>query len=204
MGNQVLVVEDEVPLLDFLANRLALEGFDIARADSLSSALLEVQKSIPDLILTDYQLGDGTAFDLLAWLKSRDLRIPVIVLAGEARLDLAVQAVKNGAEQFIPKPVDIPFLATMLRRTLDHSRFQQKDAATNLERSRYTRDPFLGSSPAIRELMKTAKRASKSNVTILIEGETGTGKSALAAQNRIAVQRGLCGPELRGALARAD
>jgi DNA-binding NtrC family response regulator len=180
MGKRVLLVEDDASLLDILGKGLGREGFEVMRAGSISKALLEIQKSIPNIILADYQLEDGTAFDLLAWLKTRDIRVPVIVLTGEARIDLAVQAVKNGAEQFIPKPVDIAFLATMLRRTLEHFRFQQKEVANKFEQSRYVRDPFVGESQAIRELMKTATRASEANITILIQGETGTGKGVLA------------------------
>jgi DNA-binding NtrC family response regulator len=180
MGNKILVVEDNDLMLDLLSDRLGVEGFDVIPADSLSKSLLEIQKSTPNVILTDYQLGDGTAFELLAWLKTRDVRVPVIVLTGEATFDLAVQAVKNGAEQFIPKPVDFGFLIKMLRHTLEHSRFQLKDAVSKLEQSRHARDPFIGNSPAILELKKMAKRASEASVTVLIQGETGTGKGVLA------------------------
>jgi DNA-binding NtrC family response regulator len=180
MASRVLVVEDDALMQEFLADGLGFEGFEVIRADGLAKSFLEVQKSPPDVILTDYQLRDGTAFDLLAWLNTRDIRIPVIVLTGHASIDLAVQAVKKGAEQFIPKPVDIGFLITMLRRSLDNSRVQQKDVANKLERARYARDPFLGNSPAMQELKKSAKRASEANITVLIQGETGTGKGVLA------------------------
>jgi len=180
MGNSILIVEDDPLLLEFLATGLESEGFAVVRADCLSRALVEVQRSTVHIILSDYHLGDGTAFDLLSWLKARDYHIPVIVLTGEASIDLAVQAVKNGAEQFIPKPVDIGFLTMMVNRTIKNFQFQQKDAAVNQERSRYKRDPFLGDSPAIRELMRVAKRAAETNITILIQGETGSGKGVLA------------------------
>ena len=180
MGNSILIVEDDPLLLEFLATGLESEGFAVVRADCLSRALVEVQRSTVHIILSDYHLGDGTAFDLLSWLKARDYHIPVIVLTGEASIDLAVQAVKNGAEQFIPKPVDIGFLTMMVNRTIKNFQFQQKDAAVKQERSRYKRDPFLGDSPAIRELMQVAKRAAETNITILIQGETGSGKGVLA------------------------
>jgi DNA-binding NtrC family response regulator len=180
MGNSILIVEDDPLLLEFLATGLESEGFAVVRADCLSRALVEVQRSTVHIILSDYHLGDGTAFDLLSWLKARDYHIPVIVLTGEASIDLAVQAVKNGAEQFIPKPVDIGFLTMMVNRTIKNFQFQQKDAAVKQERSRYKRDPFLGDSPAIKELMRVAKRAAETNITILIQGETGSGKGVLA------------------------
>jgi DNA-binding NtrC family response regulator len=180
MGKRILILEDDPLIQDFLADGLSIEGFEVVRADGLPKAFAEIQKSPPNLILSDYQLRDGTAFDLLAWLKARDIRIPVIVLTGYASIDLAVQAVKNGAEQFIPKPVDLGFLVAMMRRALENVRYQQKDVASKLERARYSRDPFLGESPAIQELRRSAKRATEANITILIQGETGTGKGVLA------------------------
>jgi DNA-binding NtrC family response regulator len=180
MTNKILVIEDDPLTQDFLVDALGIEGFEVSRADGLSKAFLEIQKSPMNVILADYQLRDGTAFDLLGWLKARDMCIPVIVLTGHASIDLAVQAVKNGAEQFIPKPVDLGYLTTMLHRTLENCRVQQKDVASKLERARYNREPFLGNSLAIRELSKSAKRASEANITVLIQGETGTGKGVLA------------------------
>jgi DNA-binding NtrC family response regulator len=180
MSKRILVVEDDALMREFLADGLGNEGFEVIRADGLARTFLEVQKSAPNIILTDYQLRDGTAFDLLTWLKARDIRIPVIVLTGHASIDLAVQAVKKGAEQFIPKPVDLGFLTTTLNRTLENFRFQQKDAANKLERARYSRNPFLGNSPAMLELKRSATRASEANITVLIQGETGTGKGVLA------------------------
>jgi DNA-binding NtrC family response regulator len=125
-------------------------------------------------------LGDGTAFDLLAWLKQRDIGIPLIVLTAHASINLAVDAVKHGAEHFVPKPVDLGFLTTVLRRTLERLRSLQKDLANNLERARYERDPFLGKSASILELRKAARRMSETKNTLLIQGETGTGKGVLA------------------------
>ena len=180
MANAILVIEDDPLIQDFLADGLTIEGLEVIRANSLGKALLEIQKSPINIILSDYELQDGTAFDLLNWLKIRDIRIPVILLTGHASIDLAVQAVKNGAEQFIPKPVDLAYLIKMVWRTLDNCRIQHKDLASKMERARYSRDPFIGNSPAIQELRKSAKRAAEANLTILIQGETGTGKGVLA------------------------
>jgi DNA-binding NtrC family response regulator len=180
MTDRILVIEDDALTQDFLVDGLGIEGFQVTRADGISKALQEIQKSPMNLILSDYQLRDGTAFELLKWLKTRDIRIPVIVLTGHASLDLAVQAVKNGAEQFISKPVDLGYLTTMVHRTLANLRSQERDVATNLERARYARDPFLGHSAGIQELSKSASRASEASTTILIQGETGTGKGVLA------------------------
>jgi DNA-binding NtrC family response regulator len=180
MQERILVVEDDPSLLEVLSIGLEAYGFDVGLADGVSRAILEIQKALPTIILADYQLRDGTAFDLLSWLKARDFRVPVIVLTGHARIDLAVEAVKAGAEHFIPKPVDIGLLTTILRRTLENSSNLQKNVANRLERARYERDPFLGKSPAIVALKKAAQRVAEAKSTVLIQGETGTGKGVLA------------------------
>ncbi len=180
MQEKVLVVEDDASLQEVLSIGLEINGFEVVRAEGVSRAILEIQKSQPGIVLADYQLRDGTAFDLLAWLKLRDIRVPVIVLTGQVRIDLAVQAIKNGADQFIPKSVDIDLLVTMLRRVLENFRNRQKNVSNGLERARYDRDPFLGVSPAIQALKKAAMRVAEANSPVLIQGETGTGKGVLA------------------------
>jgi len=180
MQERVLLVDDDPIVLDFLSQGLAMDGFEVTTANGVSRAILEVQKAQPSIILVDYQLQDGTAFDLLAWLKVRDLRLPVIVVTGQVRIDLAVEAIKNGAEQFISKPVDLTLLLAMLHRALDNFRNLQKTFTNRLERARYERDPFLGASAAIRELKRAAQRVADSNSSVLIHGETGTGKGVLA------------------------
>ncbi len=180
MRERVLVVEDDALMLEVLTDGLRLEGFEITKADGLSKSLVELQKLTPDVILADYELGDGTAVDLLAWLKARDISIPLIVLTAHTEIQLAVEMVKNGAEQFVSKPVDLAHLTTVLRRTVENFRDRQKALATRLERARYERDPFLGSSPALQELKEAATRVSRADASVLIQGETGSGKGVLA------------------------
>jgi DNA-binding NtrC family response regulator len=176
----VLVVEDDAPTLNILDAGLRAQGFEVIKADSLSSSYLAILNSPPNIILADYELGDCTAFDLLAWLKARDISIPLIVITAHRSIDLAVEAVKNGAESLIPKPVDLGYLIAELHNTLEKFRNLRKDLAHRLERSRYERDPFLGKSSAIRELERASKRIASANSSVLIQGETGTGKGVLA------------------------
>jgi len=180
MRKKILVVEDDVLMPEFMVQGLGAVGFDLVRADGLAKSFLEILKSPPDIILVDYLLHDGTAFDLLTWLKSRDTRIPLIVFSAHTRNEQAAEAIKNGAEYFLSKPVDLVFLTTVLHRTLENFRNLQKNLASNLGQARYQRDPFLGNSPAIQKLRKEAKRISETSSTVLIQGETGTGKGVLA------------------------
>ena len=176
----VLVVEDDDQMREVLVEGLAQSGFHMRQASGLKAALIEIENLPPTALLVDYQLRDGTAFDLLDSLKSQDLLIPVIVLTGHASIDLAVKAVKSGAEYFIPKPVDMAALETVLRRVMENHRNQQKDAARKMERARYDRDPFLGHNSQMQQLLKAASRVAELGSTVLIQGETGTGKGILA------------------------
>lgn len=180
MQDKILIVEDDALTLNILAGGLGAQGFDVFKADSLSQSLIEIQKSLPEIILSDFELGDGTAFDLLEWLRSRDIRIPVVVLTAHNEIDIAVEAVKNGADSFIPKPVDFGYLGVKLRFSIESFRNLQKTLAQRLERARYERDPFLGNSQTIQEFRMASTRVSKANGSVLIQGETGVGKGVLA------------------------
>ena len=180
MQERVLVVEDDELTWEFLCSGLTAEGFEVARAESLSQSFQQVTQYAPNVILADYKLHDGTAFDLLAWLKSRDIQIPLVVITALTSIDLAVEAVRHGAEHFIPKPVDLPFLIAVMRRCLENFSNRQRTLASRMDRARYERNPFLGNSPAIQKLKNIAKRVVESNSAVLIQGETGTGKGVLA------------------------
>jgi len=178
--DRVLVVEDDAHTTEFLAAGLAVEKFEVMNAQDLSNSYQTILGSPPNIILANYQLPDGTVIDLLAWLKAHDITIPVIVLGAQATFELAIEVVKNGAEHFIPKPVDLGFLTSVLHRSLENFRNLKMTLANRMERARYERDPFIGDSPAIAELRKAASRVREANSTVLIQGETGTGKGVLA------------------------
>lgn len=180
MRETILIVEDDVLVREVLATGLSRSGFDVRCSATAADARMQFQTDQPTVVLSDYLLPDGTAFDLLKWLQENDLRIPLIVMTGHASIDLAVQAVKCGADQFIPKPIDLAYLTTVVRRTIDSRQSQLKDAASKIERARYERNPFLGTSPAVRELRDAATRIRDANSPVLIQGETGTGKGVLA------------------------
>lgn len=180
MKPRILVLDDDQLLLKFIENALQQGGFECELADSLSNAFQAIQESSPNLILADYTLRDGTAFDLLDWLKAEDLNTPLIVFTGMATIELAVEAVKKGAEYFIAKPLDVKPMIALIHRSLENIRAVRRNTAVKRERARYQRDPFLGKSRAILDLKRAAERILDANSTVLIQGETGTGKAVLA------------------------
>ncbi len=178
--DKILVVEDE-PVVRFgIRDFLESRGFGVQEATSLEAARASFQRERPDAIVVDYSLPDGNALDLLAEIHGVDPQLPVVVLTGHGSIDLAVRAIKEGAENFLTKPVELPALAVVLERALENQRNRRRQAARQSRRSREEVDPFVGTSATVRELAREAALALRSEGPILIQGETGSGKGVLA------------------------
>jgi DNA-binding NtrC family response regulator len=178
--NTILLVEDESGVRFGLSKFLAAHGFEVLEAESCRAAEELFRASRPDLVLVDYLLPDGTGLDLLPRLRQADPGVPVLILTAHASIDLAVRAIKEGAEQFLTKPVELPALLVMVQRLLENQRNRQKQLAGRSRSSREAVDPFLGLSEGIRRLAEAARRVAASDSPVLIEGETGAGKGVLA------------------------
>jgi DNA-binding NtrC family response regulator len=177
---RILVVDDEAGarfgVQDFLAGR----GYVVDEADSCRAAEESFRNTRPDLVLLDYALPDGDALSLLPRLRAVDASVPVVILTGHGSIDLAVRAVKEGAEQFLTKPVELASLVIVLQRILEARRTRRRQLAGQARESRGEIDPFVGSSPAIRSLADQAERVAAADRPILIQGPTGSGKGVLA------------------------
>jgi DNA-binding NtrC family response regulator len=178
--NKILVVDDEAGLRFGVRDFLELQGYEIDEADSCHDAQQLFRNSRPDVVIADYLLPDGTALDLLPRLKEIDSDIPLLILTAHGSIDLAVRAIKEGAEQFLTKPLELPALLVILQRILENKRNLHKQLANKSREVRTAIDPFLGTSPAIRALAEQARKVLFTESPILILGETGTGKGVLA------------------------
>jgi DNA-binding NtrC family response regulator len=178
--NKILIVEDEVGVRFGIRDFLEAKGYEVDEAESCREAQEMFRASRPDAAVVDYMLPDGNALDLLVRMKEIDPGIPLIVLTGHGSIDLAVRAIKEGAEQFLTKPIELSALLVILQRLLENQRNRQKQLAGKSRQAREVIDPFLGTSPLIRTLAEQARKVLSSESPILIQGETGTGKSVLA------------------------
>lgn len=178
--NKILVVEDEASIRFGIRDFLESSGYEVAEAESCQAAVEIFQAARPDAAIIDYLLADGTALELLPRLKATYPEVPLVILTAHGSIDLAVRAVKEGAEQFLTKPVELPSLLVMLQRLLEEQRNRQKQSVGKLRQARDDIDPFLGTSAAIRQLAEDARKVLGSESPILIRGETGTGKGVLA------------------------
>jgi DNA-binding NtrC family response regulator len=178
--NRVLIVDDEPGSRLGVRTYLETLGFDIDETDTLAGAIAQLRTQVPDLALVDYALPDGTALDLLAHIKQQGIDVPVVVLTGHGSIELAVMAVKEGAEQFLTKPVELASLALVIERVIEHEQNSRRVMATLSRQAPAEDGLFSGRSPAVRALAQDAQAAAACDVPILIEGETGTGKGLLA------------------------
>ena len=178
--NKVLVVDDESGVRFGIRDFLEQHGYEIEEAESCQDAQQIFRTSRPDIVIADYMLPDGTALDLLPRLKEIDSGIPLLVLTAHGSIDLAVRAIKEGAEQFLTKPLELSTLLVILQRLLQKQRNHHKQLASKSRQVRQAIDPFIGTSPAIRALADQAKKILSTESPVLILGETGTGKGVLA------------------------
>ena len=178
--NKVLVVDDEPGVRFGIRDFLEQQGYEIEEAESCDDAQHLFRTSRPDIVIADYMLPDGTALDLLPRLKEIDSDIPLLVLTAHGSINLAVRAIKEGAEQFLTKPLELPTLQVILQRLLQKQRNHHKQLASKTRQVRQAIDPFIGTSSAIHALADQARKILNTESPILILGETGTGKGVLA------------------------
>jgi DNA-binding NtrC family response regulator len=168
---RVLIVEDESIVRRTLRSMLEAAGHEVMEADGVQTALKTLKGSPPDVALVDHHLADGDASDLLRALPGVAPSVPVVVLTGDASIELAVSTMRSGAHNFILKPPEPRKLLHVL----------EVAAASRAARgATLAADPFIGGSPAIRAVALRATRSIEGAAPLLLEGETGTGKSVLA------------------------
>ena len=178
--NRILIVDDEPGLRFGIRDYLELQGYEIDEAESCRDAQDLFRTSRPDIVIADYLLPDGTALDLLPRLKEINPDIPLLILTAHGSIDLAVRAIKEGAEQFLTKPLELPALVVILKRLIENQRNRHKQLASRSREGRRSVNPFIGASSSIRLLAEQAKRVLATESPVLILGETGTGKGVLA------------------------
>ncbi|MGI8732760.1 MAG: sigma-54-dependent transcriptional regulator [Pyrinomonadaceae bacterium] len=178
--NRILIVDDEPGVRFGIKDFLELQGYEIDEAENCREAQDLFRSSRPDVVIADYMLADGTALDLLPRLKEINPDTPLLILTAHGSIDLAVRAIKEGAEQFLTKPLELPALTMILKRLLENQRNFHKQLASKTRQVRRAVDPFIGNSPKIRALAEQAKKVLATESPILILGETGSGKGVLA------------------------
>ena len=179
MGTAVLVVDDEADIASILADRLQTTGLDVQVAHDGEAALQAIRQNSPGLVFLDIQMPKLNGIEVLKRARKEWPDLPVIIMTAYGTIDGAVEAMKEGATDFITKPFDLDHLKIVIDRTLEQRGLKHEVAVLRAEvESRY--DPLISSSPKMSEVVETARKVANSDTTVLLLGESGTGKDLLA------------------------
>ena len=179
MSLTILIVDDEENARLNIGSFLSTRGYEVLGASTLSEAREHLQRGSVDLILLDVRLPDGYGPSLLEETLSMPLRPPIILITAFGDVDMAVEAMKNGAHDFLQKPIELTQLENSILRAGEVISMRRELA--HLREAQHKQLNFIvGKSPVMRTLLDHAQRAAAASVSVLITGETGTGKEVLA------------------------
>jgi two-component system nitrogen regulation response regulator NtrX len=185
---QVLLVDDESNIRRMLAALLREEGFTVAEAPNGNAALLQLDEVDPDVIVLDLLMPPGPdGLETLVRIRERGRGTPVIMMSGKAQLTDAVRAVKQGAFQFLEKPLTPESVLVTVRAALELNRTRAENRALHAELAR--RGTLIGDSAAMREVRALIERVGPTEARVLVTGESGTGKELVAAAIHAASRR---------------
>ena len=177
----ILLVEDKDSLRRVLRLTLENAGYSVAEAVDASAGLNEIATARHRLILTDLRMPNGSGLDVLRSARSADADVPVIVMTAFGSIDEAVQAMKDGAHDFLQKPVDSNHLLLLVERALEQARLRTENVLLREEWSRrYGFPRILGESDALKRAVGETQRVAQTEATVLLLGESGTGKELFA------------------------
>ncbi|HWU36109.1 MAG TPA: sigma-54 dependent transcriptional regulator, partial [Candidatus Acidoferrum sp.] len=177
--SRILVVDDDPDIRDLLSDRLQLMRLDVTCAADGQEALGILRQEPPPLTLLDLQLPRVSGMDVLRAIQRDGIDTTVIVITAWGTPERAVEAMRAGAYDFIPKPLNPAHLEVVINKALERDSLREENRLLHGELDSLER-PLIGESPAIRDLIRTAQQAADSNATILLRGESGTGKEILA------------------------
>jgi two-component system response regulator PilR (NtrC family) len=177
----LLIVDDEASLRDFLSIVFEEEGWRVETAASLAESRAALAKHEPDLILCDLMLPDGSGIELVREVKAASPSIAVIMITAHTSTKSAVEALKAGAFDYIAKPFDIDELKIIVRNAVERKELEDENLhlRTALE-ERFTFSNIIGRSARMQEIFSVIQRIAKNTSTVLISGDSGTGKELIA------------------------
>jgi DNA-binding NtrC family response regulator len=177
----ILLVEDKDSLRRVLRLTLENAGYTVTEAADARAALNEISSAPHKLVLTDLRMPNGSGLDVLRAARAADGGIPVIVMTAFGSIDEAVQAMKDGAHDFLQKPVDSNHLLLLVERALEQERLRTENILLREEWSRrYGFPRIIGESEAIKRAVSETQRVAQTEATVLLLGESGTGKELFA------------------------
>jgi two-component system nitrogen regulation response regulator GlnG len=181
MGRLLLIDDDPVMILDQLTHALGPQGMRIEAAHTAEDGLRQITEQPPDVILLDVHLPDLSGLEAYQRIRRIDGRIPVIFITWAATADTAIEAMKEGAYDYLFKPLDLARLRGVVAQALELGRLMRRPAVVaETQPAEDSGDAIIGRCPAMGEVYKAIGRVAAQNVIVLITGESGTGKELVA------------------------
>lgn len=187
---RVLLVEDDPETRSVLVETLAAAGYNVTAAESGTSAMDRLARQDFDLVLTDLVMPGMSGLELLRWIKESELEAEVIVLTGHAEVPTAVEAMRHGAYYYLAKPWSDSELKELLAKAVEKRELKRENV--HLKGVIARRDPppaLVGENQPFRDLLGVVERVAQSDSSVLILGETGTGKELIARTLHLASPR---------------
>lgn len=179
--NKVLIIDDENQIRKLLARMIELEGYEVHQAADCRSGLKQMELGSPEVVLCDVRLPDGNGVDLVIKIKKLYPKVEIILLTAHGNIPDGVQAIKNGAFDYITKGDDnnkiIPLLSRAMEKAIMNRRLEQLESQVGRQ---YSFLNIQGSSKVIKNAISLAEKVSATEVPVLLTGETGTGKEVFA------------------------
>jgi len=178
---KVLVVDDKQVMRDSVATTLQRGGFTVITANHGKAALTQIARHRPATVVSDLMMPEMDGLELLTEIRKQDAALPFVLMSAYGTIDVAVEAMKQGAFDFVQKPFDADQLVAVVRRAVE-SHLQAQERAEAGETSVEVQDgpALVGSSKRMRELATQIHQVARSNGTVLISGESGTGKEVVS------------------------
>ena len=177
---QILISDDDKTLCYLLKEELVNEGYSVDITFDGKYAIENIRKKFYDVLLLDLEMTEVHGEEVLDFVKDYSPATKVIILTGKTEIRTAINCIKNGAYDFLPKPYEFGQLIVVIQRALEHKRLAVTNEILTSKINRKAPNTIIGESKSIREVISLAERAAKSESNILLEGETGTGKELFA------------------------
>jgi DNA-binding NtrC family response regulator len=179
---RILVVEDERAIQLALCGLLRRQGYEVDVAGSGNEAISAVRANAFDLVLTDLALGRGAdGMDVLRFAKKLRPECAVVMITAHGSEAIAVEAMKSGAEDYVPKPFDNDEIRLVVQRALDRTRLERENRLLREQiQKQYGFENLIGAGPAMQRVFETMQKVAETDLTVLIRGESGTGKELVA------------------------
>lgn len=178
---KVLLIDDEPDILRDCGEIIQHFGYSCITAKDSDQGIALLKQEYPDVVLTDQKMKDGTGFDVLDAVKEFNPNVPVIIFTGYGRIELAVEAMKKGAFDYLQKPVMPEMLEILLHKASEYSELCKENLMLKSQINQdMTLDNVIGKSPLVKDMIKRVLKVAKSDANVMIIGESGTGKELIA------------------------